>query len=158
MPKIPSSPHWKFKPPMLKSLRRGSESVYTHDRIIIPSNYVIREIITWIEERVFKSPRTILLPRISAETKSSQSNSKISFNHRSLHNQTVAKFIAEVCKSVFTISSNINGCVRNECVGICVFSTEFIATDSSICGQIEHIHAVRAHILCSITNTNSARV
>lgn len=77
---------------------------------------------------------------------------------KKLRNQSVTKFITKISESVFTILANINDCVRNECVCVCVVSTKFITTNACVGRQIENIHGVRTNILCCISNTDRSRI
>lgn len=85
--------------------------------------------------------------------------SKQIFERKSiLRNQSITKLVTKVCKCIFTILSNVDSCVCNECVCICVLGSKFVASQAGICSQIEYIYAVRTHILRCIANANCSGI
>lgn len=98
-----------------------------------------------------------------------------------LHDQSITKFITEVSKSVFAVLSNIDGCICDESVCICVLGTEFISikitkkweikkmnlsmgekiqlpSNACVRRQIKHIYTVWANILRGIANSNGSSI
>lgn len=61
--------------------------------------------------------------------------------------QAVAQLVGRVQERVFTsLGPNVNGDVRDERVGICVFRLQRVLSQHRVCGQVEHVDGVRAHL------------